>query len=123
MGQAPLSAGAATLLQGLEENYKQYRQFLLETIPSGRNGGDHTSVAKLHLPASRTASAIRKEAAEDLIRNGVFVSWAQLLWALLVFACLVAAARLAVSRDARSGTAHSWKAEWQRASALLLARP
>lgn len=107
------------LLQGLEETYQLYRQYLLDNLAGGKGSRGKGPTAKGEGIASRSVSVVGKEAAEDLVRNGVFISWGQLLWALLLLACMVAAARLALDRTAQVRVRQTWRAEWQRASALL----
>jgi len=69
-------------LQGLRENYEAFREHLWSAI---RSGGVSRHASK---PAPIcTMSSAAKEAAEELINNGIFVSWGQLLTFVLLILC------------------------------------
>ena len=70
--------------------------------------------------AGDPASVNPKDAAEDLVRNGIFVSWAQLVATLLVFTCAVVIARLLLDRNAQTSIKQAWKTEWRSISAAVL---
>ena len=112
------SEAPIAVLQGLMETYNLYRQHLLDSLPG------YTDEAGQGMPldskaASRSNSAISKEAAEDLVRNGIFVSWGQLLWAILILACTIATARLALDGSMQAMARGSWRRKLQHASAML----
>jgi hypothetical protein len=74
--------------QGLRDTYEMFKEHLWETIRSGAVPR-HASQAG----AARTVSSAAKEAAEDLINNGIFISWGQLTTAFLLIFCAFMVAR------------------------------
>lgn len=116
-----LACTAFLCVQGLQDTYKLYRQHLWDAINSGHPQATERVSRKIDGGPPPMASAVTKEAAEDLVRNGVFVSWAQLIGAFFMFFCMVAVARLAMDRGSRSGQVQHWKAEYQRATHFLRA--
>jgi transposase-like protein len=94
--------------EGLKETYDAFREHLWSTI---RSGGVTRHASK---PAAiRSMSTAAKEAAEELINNGIFVSWGQLLTAALLILCACMLARLAADHEARAMILRKWRQEWE----------
>lgn len=105
-------------LQGLHETYSLFRQHLLDSLES-RSLKQQGLAARPDVEASRSASAITKEAAEDLVRNGIFISWGQLIWGLLLACCIAAMTKLVLSKEAQEKVLNNLRMEWQSSFARV----
>ena len=86
-------------MQGLRETYADYKDHLWSTIRAG--GLPKNAPSNAAPSVARSASAAVKAAAEDLVNNGVFVSWGQLIMYLLLVCLCYSMVRLSMLGDGR----------------------
>lgn len=93
-------------MQGLRESYTAYREHLWAAINSRKPPRE---APQARTSALRSASTATKIAAEDLVKNGIFVSWGELIGSCLCLWLMVMAVRLAWAQNGRLLSFELWR--------------